>query len=104
MLCNFYEDVPFMKIFIVFYHCSSSFFLPQFQCNKFLQVHSSPQFILKAKGAHHSKKMSCKSCGTWIQNQHFLSLKNPGLILEERMWRMMVSAKEPVYCLGEEGN
>ena len=48
--------------------------------------------------------MSCKPGGTWIQKQHLLSLKNTGLIIEERMWRMIVSTKDPVYLLEEEGN
>ena len=48
--------------------------------------------------------MSFKPGGTWIQKQHFLDLKNLGLIIEERMLRMVVSTKETVYFLGEEGN
>ena len=98
-----YEDVPLMKLLIAFYHYNSSFLLPQLQCNKLLKVQSFPQGILKAKGTHCSKKMSCKPGGTW-KKQHLLSLKNPGLIIEERMWRMIVSTKESVYCIGEEGN
>ena len=93
-----------MKASINFYHCNSSFFLTQTQCNKILQVHIYHQFILKAEGTHHSKKMNYRPGGTWIQNKQFLSLKKPGLILEERMRRMIFSTKEPVYCLGEEGN
>ena len=57
-----------------------------------------------AKGMHHLKKMSCKPGGTWIQKQHFLYLKNPGLIIEELMWRMIVYTKDPEYLLWEEGN
>ena len=65
-LCHFDEDVPFMKGFIVFYHCNSSLFLTQLQCNKLLQVHSFPQCIFKVKGVHHLNKMSWKPDGTWI--------------------------------------
>ena len=36
--------------------------------------------------------------------KHFTSLKKPGLIIEECMWKMMVATKEHVCCLGEEGN
>ena len=89
---------------IVFYHLNSSFFLPQLKHNKLLQVHSPPQWIFKAKGTHHSKKMSYKPGGTWVQNKYFLFLKTPGLIIEEPMWRILVSTKEHVYFLGEEGN
>ena len=67
-------------------------------------MHSYPQWILKGKGTHHSKKMSCKPGGIWIQKQDLLSLKKPGLIIEECMWRMLVSTKEPVRCIGEEVN
>ena len=96
--------MPLVKVLKVFYHFNTSLFLPQLQYNKFLQVQSSPMYIFKGKGTHHSKKMSCKPGGTWIQKQHFLFLKFDGMILEERMWRMIVSTKEPVYCLEEEGN
>ena len=101
---HFYEDVPLVKGLIVFYHYNSSFLLPQLQCNKLLQVHSFPQCIFKAKGTHHLNKIRYKPGGTWIQKQHLLSLKNPGLIIEERKCRMIFSTKEPVYFLGEEGN
>ena len=60
--------------------------------------------MFKAKGTHHYKKMSCKPGGNCIQKQHFISLKNPGLIIEELMWGMMVSTQKPVYYLGEEVN
>ena len=71
-----------MKVLIFFYNLKSSFLLPQLQFNKLLQVHNSHQWIFKAKGTHNSKKMSCKPGGTWIKKQQFLSLKNPGLIIE----------------------
>ena len=69
-----------------------------------LQVHSSSWCILKLKGTNHLKKNICKPGGTWIQKQHFLSLKKPGLILEERMWRIIVFTKDTLYCLVREGN
>ena len=53
---------------------------------------------------HNSSKMSCKPGGTWIKKQHFFSLTNTGLIIEEHMWGIIVSTKEHVYYLGEEGN
>ena len=93
-----------MKLLIVFYNCNISFLLNQLQCNKLLQVHSSPQCIFKAEGTHNSKKIICKPGGTWIQKQHILSPPNPGPILEECMWGIIVSTKEHVYCLGKEGN
>ena len=93
-----------MKGLIAFFHCNSYFFLPQIQFNKLPQLHISPQWILKAKDTHHSKKTSYKPGGTQIQKKHFLLLKNTGLIIEERMWRMIVPTREHAYCLGEEGN
>ena len=30
--------------------------------------------------------------------------QNPGIIIEEHIWIMIISTKEPVYCLGTEGN
>ena len=101
---DMFMTIHLMKGLITFYHCKSSSLLPNIQYNKLLQVQSSPQCIFKAKGTHHLKKMSCKHGGTWIKKKHFLSLKTPGLIIEERLRRMIVSTKEPVYCLGEEGN
>ena len=103
-LCHFHEDVTLMKVLIVFYHCNTYLFLRQLQCNKILQVHSSPQYIFKAKGTHHSKIISCKPSGKCIQKQHFLSPKNPGMIIEERMCRIIVFTIEHVYFLGEEEN
>ena len=93
-----------MKGLILFYHCNSYFLLSELQFNKLLQVYIYPQYIFKGKGTHHSKKMSCKSDETRIQNQHLFYLKNTGLIIEEGMCRMRVSTKEPVYFLVEEGN
>ena len=103
-LFHFYEDVPLMKVLIVFHHCNISFFLPQLQCNKLLQLHSSNQFIFKAKSTHHSKKIICKPGGNWIQKQHLFYVKKPGTILEECRWRNIVSTKDHVNFLGEEWN